>query len=144
MDQSELNYIPMYGLESCVQTYISLSFLPCLLTALFNLTGVFPYSWKCARVVPIPKSGDLSNPANYRPISVLPILSKVLEKHIHNVIGNLTNHWNPKNYKRDQEGRAESYTRLLPKPQTTYNYCDLTNTQEHLIYRSLSLWVKCI
>ena len=35
------------------------------LTALFNLsirTGVFPHSWKCARVVPIPKSGDLSNP----------------------------------------------------------------------------------
>ena len=51
------------------------------LTNLFNSsirTGMFPQSWKCARVVPIPKKGDLSNPANYRPISVLPILSKSL------------------------------------------------------------------
>ena len=52
------------------------------LTKMFNLsikTGSFPQSWKCARVVPIPKGGDLSNPTNYRPISILPILSKVLE-----------------------------------------------------------------
>ena len=55
-------------------------------TKMFNLsikTGSFPQSWKCARVVPIPKGGDLSNPTNYRPIS---ILSKVLEKHVHGII----------------------------------------------------------
>ena len=59
------------------------------LTKIFNLsikTGLFPQSWKCARVVPIPKGGDLSNPTNYRPISILPILSKVLEKHVHSII----------------------------------------------------------
>ena len=59
------------------------------LTKMFNLsikTGSFPQSWKCARVVPIPKGGDLSNPTNYRPISILPILSKVLEKHVHGII----------------------------------------------------------
>ena len=64
------------------------SILPSL-TNLFNLsirTGTFPQSWKCARVVPIPKKGDLSNPANYRPISILPILSKILERHIHGII----------------------------------------------------------
>ena len=58
-------------------------------TKIFNLsikTGLFPQSWKCARVVPIPKGGDLSNPTNYRPISILPILSKVLEKHVHSII----------------------------------------------------------
>ena len=59
------------------------------LTKMFNLsikTGSFPQSWKCARVVPIPKGGDLSNPTNYRPISILPIVSKVLEKYVHGII----------------------------------------------------------
>ena len=55
------------------------------LTKMFNLsikTGSFPQSWKCARVVPIPKPFQ----PNYRPISILPILSKVLEKHVHGII----------------------------------------------------------
>ena len=39
----------------------------------------FPHSWKKAEVVPIPKSGESEEPANTRPISLLPILSKVCE-----------------------------------------------------------------
>ncbi len=59
------------------------------LTTLFNLslkTGCFPTDWKFARVVPIPKSGDPQSPANYRPISILSILSKLLERHVHRVL----------------------------------------------------------
>ena len=59
------------------------------LTKLFNKSlrsGKFPSDWKVARVVPIPKGGDLENPANYRPISILPILSKLLEKHLHDLL----------------------------------------------------------
>ena len=41
-------------------------------------------------MVPIPKGGDLSNPTNYRPISILPILSKVLKKYVHS-----THFWPP-------------------------------------------------
>ncbi len=55
------------------------------LKTLFNLsisTGKFPTDWKFARVVPIPKAGARDNPANYRPISLLPIISKILERHI--------------------------------------------------------------
>ena len=37
-------------------------------------------------MVPVPKSNDHSNPSNYRPISLLPILSKLLERHIHVLI----------------------------------------------------------
>ena len=44
------------------------------------MTGVFPECWKTACVVPIPKSGDLSEPSNHRPISLLSVLSKILEK----------------------------------------------------------------
>ena len=43
-------------------------------------TGVFPDSLKNARVTPIKKKGDKCNLSNYRPISLLPVFSKVFEK----------------------------------------------------------------
>ena len=43
---------------------------------------MLPDSWKFSLIVPIPKSGDPSNPNNYRPIFLLPIVSKLLEKHM--------------------------------------------------------------
>ena len=43
-------------------------------------TSVFPEPWKEAFVTPIFKSGDSSNPANYRPISLLSTLGKVFER----------------------------------------------------------------
>jgi len=55
------------------------------ITRLFNLslrTGRLPVEWKVAQVIPIPKSSDASDPANYRPVSLLSVLSKLLEKHI--------------------------------------------------------------
>lgn len=42
-------------------------------------TCTFPVEWKTHKITPIPKSGDLSRILNYRPISLLCILSKVLE-----------------------------------------------------------------
>lgn len=51
----------------------------------FN-TGIFPDSCKIARVTIIPKGGDLRNMDNLRPISILPLLGKVLEKHAKNEI----------------------------------------------------------
>ena len=64
------------------------------LTKLFNKSlrsWKFPSDWKVAQVVPIPKGGDPESPANYRPISILSILSKLLEKHLHDL---LTHHLN--------------------------------------------------
>lgn len=46
--------------------------------------GIFPESLKLAKVTPIFKSGSKSDPGNYRPISVLPIISKIFEKIIYN------------------------------------------------------------
>ena len=43
-----------------------------------------PAEWKHAVVTPIHKSGPKTDPANFRPISVLPVFSKTLERAIHN------------------------------------------------------------
>ena len=45
--------------------------------------SVFPSKWKEAKVAPLHKSGTHEELNNYRPISILPVLSKVLEKHVH-------------------------------------------------------------
>ena len=54
---------------------------------LFNLSiekGVFPDDLKIARVTPIYKGEDSSDVSNYRPISVLPCFSKILERIMYN------------------------------------------------------------
>lgn len=43
-------------------------------------SGFFPKSLQIARVVPVHKKGDKSIPCNYRPISILPVFSKIFEK----------------------------------------------------------------
>ena len=42
--------------------------------------GVFPRTWKLANVSPVYKKGSKSDKVNYRPISLLSNMSKVLEK----------------------------------------------------------------
>ena len=42
--------------------------------------GQFPNALKAAKIVPIFKKGDRKDVVNYRPISVLPFFSKILEK----------------------------------------------------------------
>ena len=49
-------------------------------------TGVVPSAWKMARIIPIHKSGPTSDFDNYRPISVLPSVSKIIEKTVHKQI----------------------------------------------------------
>ena len=49
----------------------------------------FPFSWKCASIKPLHKSGNRAAPSNYRPISLLPVPRKIIEKHVRH---QLTNH----------------------------------------------------
>lgn len=53
------------------------------LAIIFNLSielGIFPMTWKVAAVTPIHKGGPRNDPSNYRPISLLGNISKLLER----------------------------------------------------------------
>jgi hypothetical protein len=66
------------------------------LTAIINTSlnqGKVPKLWKLAVVSPIHKKGPRSLVANYRPISLLPVASKLMERTVFNSI---FNHLNPK------------------------------------------------
>ena len=43
-------------------------------------TGIFPSEWKKGNIVPIHKKGDKQMVQNYRPVSLLPICGKILER----------------------------------------------------------------
>ena len=57
-----------------------------VITHIINLSisqNRFPESWKQSKIIPLHKKDDPLNPKNYRPVAILPILSKVLEKAIY-------------------------------------------------------------
>ena len=78
--KSKSSHINTYSVK--ILKYLSNLISP-ILSELINkslMTGTFPGLFKQARVTPIFKSGCRKDPNNYRPISVLPVLSKVFEK----------------------------------------------------------------
>ena len=59
-----------------------------ILAGLFNKMiqhGKIPSVWKTSNIVPIPKGSNSTSPSNYRPISLLSVVSKVLDKIIYNM-----------------------------------------------------------
>ena len=77
--------IPARLLQHCAP-YISSS-LSNLVNKSLN-TGKVPSEWKISNITPIPKGGQKNEASNYRPISLLSIVSKVLERCIYNQLVN--------------------------------------------------------
>ena len=74
---SGLDFVPSFIIKDAF-----LSILPQILFLMNQslLTGIFPSAWSVATVTPFPKNGDLHNVGNWRPISILPLPGKLLEK----------------------------------------------------------------
>ena len=77
------------GYDSISATTVQKTATACItpLTHIMNLSlssGIFPQELKNARVIPLFKSGDAMLSSNYRPVSVLPLFSKILERLMYN------------------------------------------------------------
>ena len=55
-------------------------------------TSSYPCKWKEAKVSPLHKQGPHDDVNNYRPISILPVLSKILERHVSDHLLSYLNH----------------------------------------------------
>ena len=69
-------------IDTWVIKLVANDILPAI-THIINLSiahSEFPSSWKLSKVVPLLKKGDPLVPSNYRPVALLPIFSKILEK----------------------------------------------------------------
>ena len=89
------------------------------LSNLFNLFlqhGIFPDTWKQANVIPIFKKGDKSSPNNYRPVSLLSSVGKVMEKCIFKQMYN---------YFRDNDLIYKFQSGFLPGCSTTHHLVHL-------------------
>merc|ERR1712055_698100 len=62
------------GTNHSISPYLEILFSKCI------QEGVFPDSYKIAQVIPLFKGGDREDPNCYRPISLNPTISKILEK----------------------------------------------------------------
>ena len=64
----------------------ALKCIPFELTTLLNnsiIYEIFPSKWKNGIITPIPKTGNLANKSNWRPITILNTVGKLLEKIVH-------------------------------------------------------------
>lgn len=76
----------LFGLNNWIVKRISCNIVD-ILSTLFNrsiIEGIFPESLKVATVIPLFKKGDRLLISNYRPISLLPVVSKIFEKAVKN------------------------------------------------------------
>ena len=89
------------------------------------LTGIVPDKMKIAKLVPIYKSKDPTELTNYRPISLLPVISKILEKVMFNNVVNFMNKQNL--FYKNQYGFRQNHTTLHPIIQYLNHIADVNN-----------------
>ena len=88
---SDLSNSSSFGMD-LIDTKVIKLIKPSIVSALTHIINLsitsrqFPAYWKSAKIIPLHKKDDLLNPKNFRPVAILPIFSKVLERVIFNQI----------------------------------------------------------
>ena len=82
-----------FGSDVIASQFVNIAFpvISQRLCDIFNFssnTDLFPDSWKTARVVPIFKNRERDDRSNNRPISVLPVMSKLFEQLVYDHLYN--------------------------------------------------------
>ena len=82
---SGIDFLPTFILKDCFMVILD------QLVYLFNQSitlGTFSESWKIATITPIPKTGDLSQVTNWSPISIIPLIGKMMESLCNSFLNN--------------------------------------------------------
>ena len=88
-------------------------------------TAVFPDSWKTAKVIPLFKGGDREDVSNYRPVSLLPLPGKLLEKIVHKRV---TEFWDTNKFlTSDQGGFRKGFSTVSTMADLTDDLFDQIN-----------------
>lgn len=100
-------------------------------TRLFNgilRTGRYPKNWKLGRVIMLPKAGkNILLPASYRPITLLPNISKVFEKLLLQHIGK---YFTPR---KEQFGFRAEHSTTLQLSRVLHKMTEALNKRESAI-----------
>ena len=118
---------------SLIMLKISDSVISKPLTVMFTQSiacGYFPTRWKTARANPIHKSGTRTGKNNYRPICILCIVSKLLERHYHNNITSYLRSYNLLQRRQSGFRRYHSCESAIVKLVDTW----LTNIEHRNLY----------
>jgi len=97
--------------------------------SLFNLsirTGQLPAKWKSSSIVPFPKDSTPQVVQSFHPISLLPIISKILGEHLHQLVLNhlITNNILSEN----QYGFCSGRSTVIPLLLTMHHWNTLRST----------------
>ena len=120
---------------------------PAIVDILFNIsfsTGTFPEIWKRSITVPIHKKGIIFDMANYRPISLLPVFSKLLDKLFNQQLSNfLETNYVINDAQHANRHRRSGETALLRLTKLLFNERN-TNKWSYLVVIDLSKTFDCI
>ena len=132
---SNLNVNKSTGLDNICPIILKLSanvLAPSLLYIVNKnlMTGEFPCSWKEAKVKPLFKSGTKDDKNNYQPISILPTVSKLIEKWIENTFPEYLNEYDllyqSQSGSRSNQSTKSATVRMIDSWLKAVNYGKLT------------------